>query len=527
MTQFLFSGVETDPLGAAETSHEALAPGHTLLIQAVLRDQTDGHAELLQENQWLIHPNEHEISLRGNAFVLENTLDGSGVAYLKIAPLPEARACKSDWDLCVRGGTQLQLQREDNYEWARIPYQNGKWGRIAAVHRFQRARRPYDSARDGLFLTNTWGDRGRDAHLNSQFMAREIVAATRLGADVVQIDDGWQRGVTQNSASAVSRGGGAWNGFWDADPNFWSVNRARFPDGLEPLIAQARAANLRFGLWFAPDSSRQSANWERDANAILGLHRELGIEFFKIDALKLESPLGEANLRRFFAKVARDSRGAVTFDLDITAEQRFGYFGLMESGPLFVENRYTDWGRYYPHHTLRVLWQLAHWVDPIRLRLEWLNVARNVDKYPVSDPLAPAHWSPDALFATVMMAAPLGWFEVQNLPANYFEKAAPLIQIWKKHREALANGTLLPIGHAPDGAAWTGFVSLNAERSGGYALVFRELNRAAEWTFSVPLLEKRAGNLEILGGQGAARWKDGMLSVEIPESLGFVWMKLS
>jgi alpha-galactosidase len=46
--------------------------------------------------------------------------------------------------------------------------------------------------RDGLFLSNTWGHRSRDARINADFIAREVEAGTRLGVDVVQIDDGWQ-----------------------------------------------------------------------------------------------------------------------------------------------------------------------------------------------------------------------------------------------------------------------------------------------------------------------------------------------
>ena len=89
------------------------------------------------------------------------------------------------------------------------------------------------------------------------------------------------------------------------------------------------------------------------------------------------------------------SSGQVVFDLDVTAQTRPGYFGAMEAGPLFVENRYTDWHRYWPHQTLRNLWKLSRWVDPRRLRMEWLNHTRNTEKY-ANDPLAPAAWSPDA-----------------------------------------------------------------------------------------------------------------------------------
>lgn len=496
------------------------APAHSLLIQFVLRDKTDRCAALYSENEWLLHSAE-TVEIRGNAFALENTLDGSGTIFLKIAPLPDSRAHGCDFDVRVaRGGLTLELQSADGYAWKTARYENGKWGRIAAFHDLQRQIRPYDGNRDGLFLTNTWGDRHRDAHLNPQFMAQEIEAGARLGADVVQIDDGWQQGMTANSS--VARG--PWNGFWESDPNFWDVHPTRFPDGLNALADAARARNMNLGLWFAPDSTDNAANWERDVAALLGLHRELGVNYFKIDALKLDGPQSEINFGKLFDRVRAESNGAISFDLDITAEKRFGYFGQIAPERLFVQNRYTDWGNYWPHQTLRAVWQLAHVVDPVRLRIEWLNNARNAEKYGDS-PLAPLKYRPDALFAITMFCSPLGWFETQKLPESYFVEAAPLIATWKSHREALQTGTIMPVGSAPDGNAWTGFVSINAARDGGYALMFRELNEAANFSLELPLIGKLNAPIEKLGGDGEATLNDGILSVHVAEKLGFIWVK--
>jgi alpha-galactosidase len=519
-------GSEEQDRTAAQSPEVTINDAHHRLIAAELRDQTDNHAELLFEREWLLHPCECKLELRGNAFALESTLDGTGVVWLKIAPLPHSRAHASEWDLRIEDGSRVFLNRDDPYTWISAEYSGGRWGRMAATHRLQREFRAYHPARDGLFLTNTWGDRSRDAHLSPEFMQREIEAAARLGADVVQIDDGWQKGITANAAAAQTSGGGAWNGFWASDTDFWTENRERFPGGLAPLIAQAHEHGMKFGLWFAPDSSNNAANWQRDAEVLLKLHRELGVNFFKIDALKIESQQGEENLRALFETVLRESNARVTFDLDITAERRFGPFGLVDPGPLFVENRYTDWHRYWPHHTLRVAWQLAHWIDPVRLRIEWLNVARNQELYE-DDPLAPAKWQPDALFAITMFCSPLGWFEVQNLPQEYFQQAAPLIATWKEHREQIQRGTILPIGNAPDGAAWTGFVSINEHARSGYLLAFRELNSNDKWQFAVPMLPERSGVCEVLGGNGAARLEAGVLHIRVEEQLGFIWARFA
>ncbi len=518
------SGIELDAPQptAAPNAKYSFETGRFRLIQVVLRDQSDIRAELVQENEWLLFTCEGEVQLQGNVFVLEDIIEGSGTVFVKIAPLPHARATKSAWDVCFKGSGHFELNENDGYEWRVVPYGGAKWGRIAALHAMQREIRPYNPRQDGLLLTNTWGDRSRDAHLNTPFMEREIESAARLGADVVQIDAGWHQGVDANSVK--SKGDGIWDGFWVSDPNFWEVDLERFPEGLQALFERARAKNLRVGLWFAPDSSNEAANWERDADLLLRHHREWGVDFFKIDALKITTPQSEINFKKLFTKVKIESNGAVTFDLDITAEHRFGYFGLIEPGPLFVENRYTDFHRYWPHHTLRMAWQLAHWIDPLRLRLEWLNNARNIEKYE-SDPLAPSLYRPDAVFATVMMCAPLGWFEVQNLPESYFEEATPLISMWKNEREAMQNGTILPVGEAPDGIAWTGFVSIAADRKSGYVLLFRELNEAPDFQLSMPLIGKTAGTVEVLGGNGTARLQNGVLTAQIPEKLRFLWLR--
>ena len=86
----------------------------------------------------------------------------------------------------------------------------------------------------------------------------------------------------------------------------------------------------------------------------------------------------------------RESKGKVVFDLDVTAEIRPGYFGVPDAGPIFVENRYTDFHRYWPHQTLRNLWKLAQYVDPLRLRMEFLNNTREPSSIPTTRSPPPA-----------------------------------------------------------------------------------------------------------------------------------------
>ena len=64
------------------------------------------------------------------------------------------------------------------------------------------------------------------------------------------------------------------------------------------------------------------------------------MEWIKIDGVKSRTRKGEANLRRFFRSAMERSGAKLTFDLDVTAEVRPGYFGMPEFGTLFVENRF-------------------------------------------------------------------------------------------------------------------------------------------------------------------------------------------
>ena len=257
-----------------------------------------------------------------------------------------------------------------------------------------------------------------------------------------------------------------------------------------------------------PDSVDDFANWQRDADECLKLYHTFDVKYIKIDAVKMRSKKGETNYHRFLSKVLDDSQGKITLDLDVTAGLRPGYFGAMALSPLFVENRYTDWHRYWPHHTLRNLWMLARYIDPVRLRMEFLNNARHADLYK-NDPLAPIRYDPSYLFATVMFSSPLGWFETTGLSPAYIESVAPLVKVWKAHRDAMLTGQIVPIGDAPSGVSWTGFSSQAADGS-NYLLIFRELNDRPHQEFSLPAAKsgQRVESLFNPANVGVAGWED-------------------
>lgn len=518
----------------------SLRSSHLAVRDVQFTDQTDHHANFTAVREWMTHPSERPISLQSNLVqiedpALEGTNGNCGFCWLLLAPLRHVRhgwSAPADFVIGFRDGALAASVFPQDYPLARIAYAGGQAGATVALHALQQALHAWISGRDGILLSNTWGDRGRADRIGEAFMLEEIAAAKELGVEVVQLDDGWQKGSTANTAA--QRDQGVWNGFWAADPAFWNPHPERFPRGLEPVVKAAREAGLRIGLWYAPDSSDNMRNWERDAAQILHLWRTHGVEHFKLDAVKLHSRESEMRMGAFCERVQQESGGRILFDFDATAEHRTTYWGRVPGGTLFLENRYTDWGNYYPHQTLRAVWSLSSWVLPSRLRMEFLNPSRNHERY-ADDPLRPSAYPADYLFAVTMVASPLAWFENSRIPADVLKTWSLLITVWKKHRDAFHLGQVWPVGGAPDGYSWTGFVAWKQDGEKTdcgwlYALIFRELASSNEESMTLPVPSAKYVTdtaCELLAGQGSASIVSNNavkieLQVSIPEKQRFL-----
>ena len=517
-------------LGTAvgQTDHISYGQRHVKATSVICADQTDIRDQLLYVDERLLMNYDTPFTVAATSLDLRDVLSGEGIVFVRIAPMPLARPGKDD-DFIVDGSGRRIGMLANGYPLAELVYCGGEAGRQRAVIAFQRAIRPYRPGRDGVLLSNTWGAGNRDSRICQEFLLKEIDAGAKMGVDVIQIDDGWQRGRTANSKKKALAGTKkVWSGYWAADPLFWTADRERFPDGLEFLVGKAKEKGMRFGLWFGPDSSDEAANWERDADCLLDLHRRLGIDYFKMDSMKLHSPLALKRNRMMFDKMLRESNGSMAFDLDCTAEVRPGFFGLIDIGPLFVENRYTKRPIYWPHHTLKNLWDLSHLIDPVRLRFEFNNPDTNHGNYSWS-PLGHGKYRPDALFATVMAASPLAWMELSDVSEKSSMEIASLVKVWKRERDRWYGGVMHPVGDRPDGVAWTGFVSESADGSGGYVLLFRELNPSADYTLDLSGIFGKGfcAKAEVIAGRGEANLMDGCLKVSIPEKLDYIWVYCS
>ncbi|GIX18355.1 MAG: hypothetical protein KatS3mg120_0031 [Erythrobacter sp.] len=462
----------------------ALPPGHWAYTATAFRAATDYHDWLVVDQPGELY--RQPLSLTANVLHLTDRFGPGQVFVIKEAPAGADQIAFPGHDVVLQSGdVRIEGSGIDPATLSPDVWQeghnvtigvseHGKPALMLAQRDYMATRRSYDHVRDGMILMNTWGDRNRDAAMSESFALAQLEAAHRMGLTHLQLDDGWQAGLSKNSAA---KDGALWEE-WSAAS--WQPHPQRFPRGLGPVVARGRALGIEIGLWFNPTRRDDYALWERDADILIGLYRQHGIRIFKIDGIEQPSRAAAASLAQMFAKVHAATEGRVVFNLDATAGRRPGYLDPVNAyGNLFVENRYTDWGNYYPYRTLRNLWMLAAHVSPQFLQIEFLNTARNPHRYPPGDPLAPARAGQDYAFAVAMMAQPLAWLEATGMPEGAFADPA-LIRTYRAHAASIHAGHILPIGEQPDGTAWTGFQSVAPGHRTGYLLVLREANARAE-----------------------------------------------
>ncbi|MBX2946726.1 MAG: alpha-galactosidase [Cyclobacteriaceae bacterium] len=463
------------------------------------QDATDHHNNLVREQE--ITPYRKPIVLPGNIVLVDDVESKRSFFILKESPLGFAQQAYPGFDFVIgqdrinitglgMDSNDLQADWTTTYGFVIGVADADQVSVLSSLRSYQKTK---GSPQDEMILMNTWGDRGRDSRMSESFVLAELEKAKRLGITHVQLDDGWQAGLSRNSAN---KQGLMWDD-WTIES--WQPHPERFPRGLAPVMTKANELKIEIGLWFNPSKVNSYAQWQRDADILIDLHRQWGIYVFKIDGIELTDKRAEENLRKLFERVKHNTEGRVIFNFDVTAGKRLGYHYFTEFGNIFLENRYTDWGNYYPHWTLRNLWQLSRYVPPEKLQVEFLNKWRNLSKYPVNDLLAPANYTFDYLVAITLMAQPLAWLEATNLPKEAFD-VSDLLKRFEEHRFKIHSGIILPIGEEPDGSQWTGFQSMG--RNEGYFLVFREFNEVSAKAMKTHLPPNKKVRLEHVAGNG-------------------------
>lgn len=465
---------------------------------------------------------------RGNLLFAENTEKEAGFFMLKEAPTSNVQLYYPGGDYLVSEGTfrmvGLGVDSADikTDEWTKAysyvtgTFRSSEKQKRMALRNYQMRIRPFLEDRDEMVMLNTWGDRGQDTRVNEAFCLKELELAAKLGVTHFQIDDGWQAGRSANSAY-----GGSFKNIWD-NPDYWTPDPDRFPNGLAPIVKRGKELGIEVCLWFNPSIQHDYADWQKDADALIALYKKYGIRTFKIDGTFFDNKLAESRLRSLYNRVMEATGWKAVLNLDATAGRRGGYFFFNEYGNIFLENRYTDWGNYYPYWSLRNLWMLSRYVAPQSLQIEFLNKWRNKEKY-AGDKFAPSTYSFDYLFAITMAAQPLAWFEASNLPDEAFPTGG-VIQKYKTVQHDFHTGYVFPVGDEPSGKSWCGFQSVKDRK--GYFLLFRESNE--EESFDMDTFFEPGEQVEftpVLGAGKAFRsiaGKDGRIRFSLSEPNSYV-----
>lgn len=251
------------------------------------------------------------------------------------------------------------------------------------------------ASRKPYIFYNTWAFQERNrfynkkaylSSMNEKRITEEIEIAHRMGVDVFVIDTGWY-GKTGD----------------------WETNAARFPSGMKHTADLLRERNMTLGLWFAPPAaavtsealqknrgSVRSLNgvtpapapvweteescemclvsdyWKTFADRLIALARDVGVRYFKWDAVSMfgcDAPGhlhgGEDTERReraenysfelvrYLSKIADRVCAAVPdaiVDFDVTEQGRCVGLAFLSSGKYFAVNN----GPYYPNYDITV-----------------------------------------------------------------------------------------------------------------------------------------------------------------------------
>lgn len=410
-------------------------------------------------------------------------------------------------------GLSAEYLQSDSYRWCwaswTVLYPEATADqRELAMKQFDRARFPVDPQRDVWVKANTWGS--GNSGTESMAMAaevkvlKEIESVADLGIDVLQIDDGWQKGRSQES---------------DAKEREWYPRDDWYPNGWKTVRKTAAAKSLRLGLWTAArvDLGDLKRNYDQG-----------GFVTWKYDfaSIKNYDNLYEhwAKLRAFLKYTGHKASMAV----DVTENaSRFGYFWARDFGCVWLSNRKPN----NPDNTvpkptlmLRESRELAEYVNLNKFELPIQNFSR-ADKEK-SDASLYGHTYEVALG---LMGIPT-FFQT----TYYYEGAAraevrEILKVYKAVQHDLFQRYVFAIGEIPNGSSMSGFQWVSPDSDTGYLLVFRErLNEQAKEELVLRFL-KPGTNLQLTDLRSGTKWKETLndncgipLVIKNPADVAFV-----
>lgn len=377
----------------------------------------------------------------------------------------------------------------------------------------QESRKPY-------IFYNTWNYQERNkswykrpylAEMNQERMLREVEAAHRIGIDVFVIDTGWYQRTGD-----------------------WRVNPDRFPGEMKPLKAALDRNGMKLGLWFdnsagvtsdvlrnhtdcrcsqggiipEPEAIWEtepghrmclvSRYWEAFADELIRLHREVGVSYFKWDAIgqyscsdprhfhgtstnseqeraasfAFQLPLYMA---RIAEKVSQACPGTI-IDFDVTESRRAFGLAFLSAGKFFLINN----GPYCFNYDLpQEVWPHGNgnfFFHPGPARTWICRQPLTFDKWlPMN--LLLTHYLPDDgpgnqvnCVASLILGQNGIWGDLPAVSAEGVETLHSLLERYKRVRDDIASAT--PVRRGPIGGAFEVHEKINAANGCGATVFF-------------------------------------------------------
>jgi hypothetical protein len=384
-----------------------------------------------------------------------------------------------------------------------IVWSQGNDGLQLALKQFDRARYPVFPERDQFILSNTWGPANPDGaqFTELEYLMKEIPALANLGIDVMQIDDGWQKGGRFSDAHGFS---------------------PKYKNGWKDIKAEADKYKLRFGLWV---TAKLSTTEELNKNV-----DELGFVSWKADFDHLATRGDYEERIKKYRDVMKHSWLKTQFSLCPEYDDpRYGWYFCKEYGSIYFQNIQESLPAHLtmvPYQVLRQHWLMSKYFNGNKLQVMLQNPKRTNPER--SD--AP-QYSHSYCFAMGVPFVPCFFQSAQYLDKSGQEELKNFITLYKKYRKDIFESYSFPIGEKPSNDSWSGFQFVNESMDKGYFLLFRELhNQEAQKSIQLKFLAKktiRITNLETGESVQKRVSPTGELDFKIENPAGYVFLTYS
>jgi hypothetical protein len=405
---------------------------------------------------------------------------GWGLAANEILP-DRFRECWATWTILWHGGND---------------------GMQLAVKKFDRIRYPVFPERDMFLMSNTWGPANPDGaqFTDENYLLKEIPALAKLGVEVMQIDDGWQKGGRFGDAKGFT---------------------PKYKNGWKDIRSAADQYNLRLGLWV---TARLVTTEELKMNI-----DALGFVSWKVDFDHINNRQDYEDRIRKYRDVMKYAPGKTQFALCPEYDDpRYGWYYCKEYGSIYFQNIQEG----LPEHLTMVPYQvlLQHWLMSKYFNSNKLQVMlQNPKRTNAALTDAPQH-SHSYCFAMGLPFAPVFFQSAQLLDTAGKNELTNFIAQYKKYREGMFTAYTFPIGEQPDNQSWSGFqmVSDNGLKD-NYLLLFREMhNKEPSKKIQLKYLAGKTIKItDLRTGVSMIKTADakGNFNFAISHAADFLWLK--